>query len=739
VSLRRLAIAFASLGCIAATTTDRPQLVVQRAETNQFWSSASDEPVYLSVTPADHLNVWDARDGTLVRTVALPHQSTPWTSAESPAALVSGDGRFAAVRIDEDRIAIVGTADGNVAPLGTASTGTLFPLAFSPDASELAIDVEPPPDPRTGQPRAGHIALVAAADGKTLRTFAGTAAAAFSADGRELATLNDARDRLLLYDLDGNRVRTLRDGGGVYGPIVFSPDGTTVATDGDDPSIPPRGDGTYDPSSTAHDLVVKLWDVRGSRLRSRFSGMRTWQVNPLDERAPGTFAFADASTLAVGKDSAVTFYGTTSFAARARVDYAKAGSPGIFRVGGALRFIVRHDTTLSFERWNGRENVPYASVPFVGGFGNSLALDSGGRNLAIAATNGPSAAAAYRFDLRTLELAKLPLDPSDSKLLRFLSDGRLAFITPSEVTFVDMRTGAMTPHPVPAQRDPHAYVDVTTSGDGQTLFAVQPATPSTPLQPAPIVRAYDTATGKERFALSGVTRGPNACASVRPRCAFMGVESAPGVPPDLEAPVTLTVIDSHTGRRVSRVSLPPHADSVGFVDFGRALAVHSQAFAPMRRDSIAIVDPERGSLERTFATVDGLLTSCDLGPYIALAGNASVTVYDLSGRVVQTILDKPMPELDAIAFWPGGTKLAILHADGTIAVRDIASGQLLATFVFFMDSDALEWLAYTPDGYYTGTPYALRAIRWRSRDAILPADAFAWYFNRPERIAAALQ
>ncbi len=357
-----LALALTPWCCTATTNAAAPQRVVQRAEANQFWSGAADAPVYLSTTPADHINVWDARDGTLVRTIALPRASTPWAFADSPTAVVSRDGRIAAVRIGEDRIAIVRTADGNLMPLATKRTGALFPLAFSPDGTDLAIEVRPP-ESQTGQSQQNEIEIIAVASGRALQTIAGTSAAAFSSDGRKLATISVAHDRLLVVDRTGTRIRTLRDGGGIYGPIIFSPDDATIATGGDDPAIPPRGDGTFDPSSTGHDLVVKLWDLKRGRLRTRFPGLPTSQLNSLDEGAPGAFAFADASTLAVCTAGATTLYGTTSTNAVAHDDFRNVGQR-VFRVGGALGFVVNHAASLSFDRQSGPKNVTYASVPY---------------------------------------------------------------------------------------------------------------------------------------------------------------------------------------------------------------------------------------------------------------------------------------------------------------------------------------------------------------------------------------
>jgi hypothetical protein len=67
----------------------------------------------------------------------------------------------------------------------------------------------------------------------------------------------------------------------------------------------------------------------------------------------------------------------------------------------------------------------------------------------------------------------------------------------------------------------------------------------------------------------------------------------------------------------------------------------------------------------------------------------------------------------------------------------------LLTLVALFPFDALkskpEWIAYTPEGYYTGSENAARYIRWRVGDKLLPAEAYAKEFHRPDLVQKALQ
>jgi len=54
-----------------------------------------------------------------------------------------------------------------------------------------------------------------------------------------------------------------------------------------------------------------------------------------------------------------------------------------------------------------------------------------------------------------------------------------------------------------------------------------------------------------------------------------------------------------------------------------------------------------------------------------------------------------------------------------------------------MKADA-EWIAFTTDGYYKGSPGAKRFIRWRVGDKLLLAEDYEKQFHRPDLVAKAL-
>ena len=66
---------------------------------------------------------------------------------------------------------------------------------------------------------------------------------------------------------------------------------------------------------------------------------------------------------------------------------------------------------------------------------------------------------------------------------------------------------------------------------------------------------------------------------------------------------------------------------------------------------------------------------------------------------------------------------------------DAASGQERATLVSFKDG---EWIAMTPEGYYTGSEKADQYVNVRVGNKVYGVDQYREKFYRPEAVMAAL-
>lgn len=84
---------------------------------------------------------------------------------------------------------------------------------------------------------------------------------------------------------------------------------------------------------------------------------------------------------------------------------------------------------------------------------------------------------------------------------------------------------------------------------------------------------------------------------------------------------------------------------------------------------------------------------------------------------------------------PRGRVVASLNADQMLTLWDARQGKTLITLVLLPSSAAgshsPDWLAYTPEGYYDGSPGASRFIRWRLGNQLFPAAQYRRQFYRP--------
>lgn len=94
----------------------------------------------------------------------------------------------------------------------------------------------------------------------------------------------------------------------------------------------------------------------------------------------------------------------------------------------------------------------------------------------------------------------------------------------------------------------------------------------------------------------------------------------------------------------------------------------------------------------------------------------------------------------------GGKLAATFGKQYTLELRDARDGRLLVSLLNLPgvgrpnDKGEVtpEWIAFTPEGYYSASPGADRYIRWRLGDKVLSAEAYAKEFNRPDLVQKAL-
>ena len=212
------------------------------------------------------------------------------SEADLISAALSPDGGTLAVAAADGTVTLWAITTGQITPL-TGSVGKIHALAFSPDGRTLASSETEPPQPGHASPAAGSTTTVrlrdlAAGQAATVSSMPGryqSKALAFHPSGHILAHSPGMDGTLQLLHLDSGQVTTVT--GHAYGieAAAFSPDGRTLATGSVDTAIrlwdPATGQATsiltphggyvvsvaFSPdgrtlASAGTDRTVRLWD-----------------------------------------------------------------------------------------------------------------------------------------------------------------------------------------------------------------------------------------------------------------------------------------------------------------------------------------------------------------------------------------------------------------------------------------------------------------------------------------------
>ncbi|MCS6859800.1 MAG: hypothetical protein NZT92_05720 [Abditibacteriales bacterium] len=132
------------------------------------------------------------------------------------------------------------------------------------------------------------------------------------------------------------------------------------------------------------------------------------------------------------------------------------------------------------------------------------------------------------------------------------------------------------------------------------------------------------------------------------------------------------------------------------------------------------------------------------GEVATASGDRTVRVWN-SGGGVRATLQGHDDWIYAVAFSPDGKFIASGGSDGQVKIWNAADGKLLATLLSLTVLDAKgkpvsddEWVVMTPEGYYNGSPAAIKVLQWRIEGKYYPADRYEKTFLQPDKVRAAL-
>lgn len=171
-----------------------------------------------------------------------------------------------------------------------------------------------------------------------------------------------------------------------------------------------------------------------------------------------------------------------------------------------------------------------------------------------------------------------------------------------------------------------------------------------------------------------------------------------------------------------------------------AYSPNGQFVVGTRLDKLKMFDANTGILVRTFETNSReWLKSVDFSPdgrWILAGGDDHILrLWDVATGRETLRLNGHLAEITSVAFSLDGHLAISGGRDGMIKVWRVADGSELMTMVGFPDG---EWIALTPEGYYTASPKGDTYLNVRLGNQVYGIDQFRSKFYRPEIVEATL-
>ena len=619
-------------------------------------------------------------------------------------------------------------------------TGMVASIAFSPDGRTILSGGS---DFRSLD---NTLKLWDVATGKEIRTFTGhptqVKSVVFSPDGLLALTGNGDKTLELWNVATGQAMRTFTGHSESVNSVAFSPDGRTVVSGSSDKtiklwdvtttkelisftelfwvsSVAFSPDGRTVLSGTGSDnkdIKVKLREVTTGKIVREFTG---------STKDVYTVAFSPngKNILSGGEDRTIRLWdigtGTEikAFKGHSRDVNAVAFSPdGRYILSGGGEFIEGCDCSLKlWDVASGRELVVFEDSTGV----MNVAYSSDGRSIFSGLRHNFS----YSLDLNIWDITnggqlhsfnKRSISPwsfFDPEIsIAFSPNGRFVLCS-APLELWDLKTGQLLRQFTGHTAGVYA---VAFSSDGQ--YVASGSSDKT-------IKLWNVETGKEIQTFSGHSERVESVAfSPDGRFILSG-----------SLDQTLKTWDVTTGKEIRTFS--GHSGTINYVAFspnGRSV------FSRDSDKTLKIWDLKTGQEIRSFSGNQGYFHSIALSPdgrFAISAIDTTVRMLDLiSGREVR-LFNSQSVVVTSVAWSPNSRTILLGGLDGSTRLVDVATGEELLQMVSYKDG---EWVALTPQGYYTTSPGGEMYLNVRTGNSVQGIEKYRSQFNKPELVAMVL-
>lgn len=555
-------------------------------------------------------------------------------------------------------------------------------LKGSNDVSSVAFT----PDGKLALSGGDNVKVWEVATGRELRSFGAipghrVSDIAISSDGKLLASSSGTVETIKLWDVNtGQELRTLAGHPGGIFSIVFSPDGKTLVSGG-------------------NDKLIKLWDVATGREVRTIAGhskyIRTLAFSPdgrvlVSTSGDKTVKLWDVST---GRER-----GTLEGASLSLAVSAVAFSPDGKKLASSDENVIK--------LWDFSANRELLKLAGRVETVNSIAFSLDGKTLA-SGSNEP-----------TVKL----WDVSTGQQVRVLAAGR--FVVSSVVFSPDGKILAGTDRKSISIWEAATGRELWTvdaagawigslvfSPDGKTLASGGAADKN--LQAGRLV-LWDVATGRALRTIESVKNLNSVAFSPDGKLVAGG-----------DLGVTVQLWDVATGRPLRTLEDNENGvESLAFSPDGRMLAIGGHQMIALWDYNMG---RQLGALEGHADSVASVAFSPDGRILASGSRDGAIKLWNaIRGTPFAATFKGHTDEISSITFSADGKILLSGSRDTTIKLWDVKTGNELGSLLSLNERD---WLVATPDGLFDGSPASWGQILWRFSPELHDVAPVEWFFN----------